>query len=246
MHPNLNSAGSDAEYIDKLSEWQRVLREYERISGKELDQTVKTVTLMEDSPPQLRLRSEGIVTDHKKVILAIEGYVRRRRKLGILEARLTCTLVQSTRAKGKGQIKGKGKEKTQERKNNENSKSDRKCFVSGKLGHFAKDCDHPVRAVNEVTKTAPVSTPVSVSAEPGHSLSHVYNQNTSFRHDWILALTVDIHSCSHHTASNMKPTVDSDAAIHVCPSWYVWLFTTLCIRETVVTQKCWWRRVASS
>ena len=40
MHPKLNSAGSDAEYINKLSEWQQ--GEYERISGSELDQTVKT------------------------------------------------------------------------------------------------------------------------------------------------------------------------------------------------------------
>ena len=38
MHPKLNSAGSDAEYINKLSESQQVVREYERISGSELDQ----------------------------------------------------------------------------------------------------------------------------------------------------------------------------------------------------------------
>ena len=49
-----------------------------------------------------------------------------------------------------------------------------------------------------------MSTPVSVISELGHSLSHVYNQNTSVRHDWILALTVDIHSRSHQTASNIE------------------------------------------
>ena len=37
MHPKLNRAGSDGEYINKLSEWQQVMREYERISGSELD-----------------------------------------------------------------------------------------------------------------------------------------------------------------------------------------------------------------
>ena len=37
MHPKLNSAGSDAEYINKLSEWQQVMREYERISGSGSD-----------------------------------------------------------------------------------------------------------------------------------------------------------------------------------------------------------------
>ena len=67
---------------------------------------------------------------------------------------------------------------------------------------------------------APVSTAMSVITEPGHSLSHVYNQNTSVSHDCIFALTFDIHSCSHHTARNMRPVVDSGAAIHVCPSWH--------------------------
>ena len=66
MHPHLNSAGADAEHIDKLSEWQQVVRGYELISGNELDQTVKTATLMEEAPPQvqehLRLRSEEIGT----------------------------------------------------------------------------------------------------------------------------------------------------------------------------------------
>ena len=36
-----NSAGSGAEYINKLSEWQQVVREYELISGSELEQTVQ-------------------------------------------------------------------------------------------------------------------------------------------------------------------------------------------------------------
>ena len=82
MHPKLNNAGSDAEYINKLTEWQQVVREYERISGSELDQTVKTATL-EVAPPQmqehLRLRSEEIGTDYKKVIQAIEGYFRSKK-----------------------------------------------------------------------------------------------------------------------------------------------------------------------
>ena len=59
------------------------MREYEQISGKELDETVKTVTLIEEAPPQLqehlRLRSEEIGTDYKKVILSIEGYVRPKK-----------------------------------------------------------------------------------------------------------------------------------------------------------------------
>ena len=54
MHPKLNSADADAEYIDKLSERQQVVREYERISGKELDQTAKTATLIEEAPPQMQ------------------------------------------------------------------------------------------------------------------------------------------------------------------------------------------------
>ena len=90
-------------------------------------------------------------------------------------------------------------------KNNESSKSDRKCFVCDKPGRFSKGCDHRVRSVNEVTKTAFVSTPVSVITEPGHSLTHVFNRNTSVRHDWIFALTVDrpqllsLHGKQHET-----------------------------------------------
>ena len=79
MHPKFDSAGSDAEYIIKLTEWQQVVREYERISGSELDQTVKTATLMEEAPQMqehLRLRSEESGNDHKKVTQATEGYLR--------------------------------------------------------------------------------------------------------------------------------------------------------------------------
>ena len=72
MHPHLNSAGSDAEYMDKLS--KKVVREFERISGQELDETVKTA---QEAPPQmqehLRLRSEEIGTDYKESYLVYRG-----------------------------------------------------------------------------------------------------------------------------------------------------------------------------
>ena len=107
MHPMLNSAGSDAEYINKLTEWQQVVREYERISGSELDQTVNTA--MEEAPPQmqehLRLRSEEIGTDYKKVIQAIEGYFRSKKTWNTDDMDVDAV------SKGKGQPKGKGKNK---------------------------------------------------------------------------------------------------------------------------------------
>ena len=140
---------------------------------------------------------------------------------------MTWTLAQSTRARVSPKEKAKAaKEKAV------SHKTDRECLVCGKAEHFATDCDHRVRTVNEVTKTVPVS----VIAESGHSLSHVYNQNTSVRHDWIPALTVDIHSCSRYTASNMKPMVDFWSS-NACLSQLVHFFISFCIRETIVTQK---------
>ena len=111
MHPKLNSAGSDAEYINKLSEWQQVVREYERISGSELDQTVKTATLMEEAPPQmqehLRLHSEEIGTDYKKVMQATEGYLRSKKTWNTGPDDMEVDAV----VKGKGQPQGMGKSK---------------------------------------------------------------------------------------------------------------------------------------
>ena len=129
------------------------------------------------------------------MIQAIEGHARSKKTwdpgspvdMGI-------GAVNKGRGQPTGKRKGIGKGKSREPKNNENSKSDRVCFVCCKTGQLAKDCDHRVRTVNEVAKTAPVSIPVSAITEPGHSLSHVYNRNTPVRHDWILSLTVDIPS----------------------------------------------------
>ena len=47
MCPYPNRANTDAQNIDKLSEWQRTVREYERISGTELDETVQTATFID-------------------------------------------------------------------------------------------------------------------------------------------------------------------------------------------------------
>ena len=122
MHPKLNSAGSDAEYINKLSEWQQVVREYEQIPGIELDQTVKTATLMEEAPLQmqmqehLRLRSEEIGTDYKKVIQAIEGYLRSKKtwNTGPDDMEVDAVVKGKGQPKGKGRSKGKGKGKARE------------------------------------------------------------------------------------------------------------------------------------
>ena len=116
MHPKLNSAGSDAEYINKVSEWQQVVRECERISGSDVDQTVEIATLMEEAPPQmqehLRLRSEEIGTGYKKVIKAIEGFFRSKKTW------TTCPddmKVDDAVVKGKGQPKERARAKAKVR-----------------------------------------------------------------------------------------------------------------------------------
>ena len=87
--------------------------------------------------------------------------------------------------------------------------------------------------MNEVNQAAPVSTPIFAVTDL-HTLRRVCAQNISVEHYWIFALTVDIHSC-YVTASNMRPMVDSGAAIHVCPNWYG--FSPLCLSTKKLSLK---------
>ena len=86
MHPHLNSVSSDAESMDKLSECQTTVRQCERITGLELDETFTTATQIEEAPPQLqahpRLRSVEIGTDYKKVVVVIESCLRPKKSWG--------------------------------------------------------------------------------------------------------------------------------------------------------------------
>ena len=89
-------------------------RQYERIYGMELDQTMKTATRVAEAPPQmqehLRLRSEEVGTDYKKVIQAIKRYVRSKKTWdsgGLFNMDIGAV------NKGKGQPKGKGQEQRQ-------------------------------------------------------------------------------------------------------------------------------------
>ena len=102
---------------------------------------------------------------------------------------------------GKRQPK-KAKRKGHEPKRENSNKSDRKCFVSGKPGHLAKDCDQDVRTMNEINTTAPVLTTVSATTEPGHLLSHVNEQNASLSDELIFALSVDTTIASRVWSSN--------------------------------------------
>ena len=152
-----------------------MVREYERIPGSELDQTAKTATLMEEAPPQmqehLRLRSEETGTFYKKVIQAIEGYLRSKKtwNTGPDDMEVDAVVKGKGQPKGKGKSKGKGKNdkskgqpkgkgrrraKAKEKPVSQRTRRIRNptasVFVCGKTGHFAKDCDHRGRKMNEV------------------------------------------------------------------------------------------------
>ena len=128
-----------------------------------------------------------------------------RAKVSLKEMARAKAQVRVTRARDSPKVKAraKGKEKPVSQRARRIRNLIASVLFCGEIGHFAKDCDHRVRTVNEVNQAAPVSTPVSAVTDP-HTLSHVYKQNISVEHNWILALTVDIHSCSHVTASNMR------------------------------------------
>ena len=102
--------------------------EYERISGKELNETVKTATLIEEAPPQLkehlRLRSEELGTHHENVVTDSESYIRSKRSwdtggqagMGI-----------GAHSRGKEQYRGKGKHKIKSHGKGDERSRDPKC-----------------------------------------------------------------------------------------------------------------------
>ena len=60
---------------------------------------------------------------------------------------------------GKGKPKGKGKNRGKGKDDKGKGQPKGKSQGKGREpGHFAKDCDHRVRTVNEINQTVPVST----------------------------------------------------------------------------------------
>ena len=80
MHPHLTSVSSDADNIGKLSEWQTTVLSNER--KKQLDEPVKTATLIEEAPlwlqEHLKWCSGEIGTDYKKAVMAFESDIRSK------------------------------------------------------------------------------------------------------------------------------------------------------------------------
>ena len=128
MHSHLNSAGSDAECIDKLSEWQQVVREYERTSGEELDQTDGGSAAADAGTSSVASRSDPGCRGLRALDENLGFWAQSTRaKVSPKERARARAKVRATRAKHSP--KGKGKGKIHEPKNNQNSKSDGKCCV---------------------------------------------------------------------------------------------------------------------
>ena len=76
---------------------------------------MKTATLMEEAPPPMqkhvRLRSEEIGTDYKRVIQAIEGYLRSKKTWNTGPDDMAVDAVVKVKGQPKGKCKSKGKGK---------------------------------------------------------------------------------------------------------------------------------------
>ena len=143
--------------IYKVSESWKFVREYERISGNELDENVQTATLIEEAPPQLQEKSwvafrrnwhrlqESIPLNRRlRALDEVMGcwrpnrrglWQRQQRKMASPEARskAKATRAKATRAKvsPEGRAQGKVRAKSPNTLNNSGmtpNKSDRKSF----------------------------------------------------------------------------------------------------------------------
>ena len=99
LHPPLNSVQSDVLYNEKLSEWQKTRREYERNDFEEAPQQLQE---------HLILRFEEMDADCTQVILAIENYSRSNKSWHAVEGCASWTVVRSARTtSAKGRAKAR-------------------------------------------------------------------------------------------------------------------------------------------
>ena len=202
--------------LPQVLDMERIMDEYERSSGKKLDDDFKTSIFLRSISGNMRNHLATILTEDVTYDVLREAALRFERMNAKWDARnlfQSDSMFSKSRVsdqapvpmqkggkaqKGKGkQQKGSGKGSSQGQKGGKAGQQgagkgapDVTCHVCHKRGHYARDCWHAIRQVNQQPESvagsvAPSSVPTTAgpsvlqAGQPGRSLNRVMIDMTS-------------------------------------------------------------------